>query len=182
MSICEGNARRDRFCVLPFGLAPGIRGVMPPNFPSPGELLPHRPPMLLICAVRAHTPGETVCDAVFDAAFARACGGEVPAAFGLELIAQAAAVHHALAQLAAGGVHVRAARGLLLGSRRLDLRVRALPVGEVLVVTVVGGGEQPGPGGLIRFEGRVENAAGTILTRGDATVLEMRPGEAPAVA
>ncbi len=129
---------------------------MPPNFPSPGELLPHRPPMLLICAVRAHTPGETVCDAVFDAAFARACGGEVPAAFGLELIAQAAAVHHALAQLAAGGVHVRAARGLLLGSRRLDLRVRALPVGEVLVVTVVGGGEQPGPGGLIRFEGRVE--------------------------
>lgn len=153
---------------------------MPPNFPPPGELLPHRPPMLLIRAVRTHAPDETACEAVFDAPFARACGGDVPAAFGLELIAQAAAVHHALAQLAAGGAHVRPVRGLLLGSRRLDLRVRSLPVSENLVVTVTGGGEPPGPGGLIRFEGRVENAVGTVLASGDATVLEMRPDDAPA--
>ncbi len=157
-------------------------GIMPPDFPPPGDLLPHRPPMLLIRAVRSHVPGETVCEAVFDESFAHACGGEVPAAFGLELIAQAAAVHHALAQTAAGGVHVRAARGLLLGSRRLDLRVRSLPVGEALVVTVAGGSEPPGPGGLIRFEGQVVNAAGTILARGDATVLEMRSDEPSAVA
>ena len=145
---------------------------MPSKFPPPGELLPHRPPMLLLRTVRSHAPGETVCECVFDEAFASACGGEVPAAFGLELIAQAAAVHHALAQLASGGVHVRAARGLLLGSRRLELRTRSLPVGEQLVVTVSGGGEAPGPGGLIRFEGRVESAAGTVLVQGDATVLE----------
>ncbi len=157
-------------------------GVMPPNFPPPGELLPHRPPMLLIRAVRSHAPGQTVCETVFDESFAFACGGEIPAAFGLELIAQAAAVHHALAQIAAGGVHVRAARGLLLGSRKLDLRVRSLPVGETLVVTVAGGGEPPGPGGLIRFEGEVADAAGTLLARGDATVLEMRSDEPPAVA
>ena len=153
---------------------------MPPTFPPTGELLPHRPPMLLLRAVRSHAPGETVCEGVFDEAFARACGGEVPAAFGLELVAQAAAVHHALAQMAAGGVHVRAGRGLLLGSRRLDLRVRSLPVGEALVVVVEGGGEPPGPGGLIRFEGRVEDAAGTVLARGDATVLEVSPDDAPA--
>ena len=147
---------------------------MPSGFPPPGELLPHRPPMLLLRAVRAHAPGETVCEAGFDEAFARACGGEVPAAFGLELIAQAAAVHHALTQLAAGEEHVRAGRGLLLGSRRLGLRVRSLPVGETLVVVVAGGGGPPGPGGLIRFEGRVENAAGTVLAQGDATVLEVQ--------
>ena len=152
---------------------------MPPNFPPPGDLLPHRPPMLLLRSVRAHAPQETVCETTFDAAFAQACGGEVPAAFGLELIAQAAAVHHALTQLAAGGVHVRAARGLLLGSRRLDLRARTLPVGRPLVVTVAGGGGPPGLGGLIRFEGRVEDAAGAILARGDATVLEMPAATAP---
>lgn len=155
---------------------------MPSGFPSPGDLLPHRPPMLLLRAVRAHAPGETVCEAVFDEAFARTCGGEVPAAFGLELIAQAAAVHHALSQLAAGGVHVRAARGLLLGSRRLKLGVRALPVGEGLTVTVTGGGEPPGPGGLIRFEGKVAGADGAVLVQGDATVLEMRPDDAAAMA
>ena len=154
---------------------------MPPNFPPPDQLLPHRPPMLLIRAVRSHAPGETVCETRFDERFARACGGEVPAAFGLELIAQAAAVHHALRQLASVGVHVPAARGLLLGSRRLDLWVRALPVGEELVVTVTDNGAPPGPGGLIRFEGRLEDGAGTTLAQGGATVLEMRPGEPPAV-
>ena len=154
---------------------------MPSNFPPPGNLLPHRPPMLLIRAVRSHAPGETVCEAGFDGDFARACGGEISAAFGLELIAQAAAVHHALAQLAAGGVHVRAARGLLLGSRRLHLGVRSLPVGVALTVTVTGGGEPPGPGGLIRFEGKVEGADGAVLVQGDATVLEMRPDDAPAI-
>ena len=151
---------------------------MPPPFPSPGELLPHRPPMLLLRAVRSHAPGETSCEAWFDEGFARACGGEVPAAFGLELIAQAAAVHHALVQVAAGGMHVRAARGLLLGSRRLNLRTRTLPVGETLLVTVRGGGEPPGPGGLIRFEGGVEDPDGQTLASGDATVLEIRPDAA----
>ena len=136
--------------------------------------------MLLLRAVRSHAPGETTCEAQFEAAFARACGGEVLAAVGVELIAQAAAAHHALAQIAAGGTHVRAARGLLLGSRRLNLGARTLPVGEMLLVTVRGGGEPPGPGGLIRFEGSVEGATGIILANGDATVLEMRPDVAAA--
>lgn len=148
---------------------------MPTPFPSLDSLLPHRPPMLLLRAVRSHTPGETVCEAGFDGAFARICGGEVSAALGLELIAQAAAAHHALAQTAAGGSHIRAVRGLLLGSRRLNLCTRTLPVGETLLVTVRGGGEPPGPGGLIRFEGSVENISGEILASGDATVLETRP-------
>lgn len=143
-------------------------------FPAPGELLPHRPPMLLLRAVLSHGRETTSCEGWFDEAFARACGGEVPAAFGLELIAQAAAVHHKLRQRGQGENHPAATRGLLLGSRRLTLGGRSLPVGVSLRVTVFDGGQEPGPGGLIRFEGRVEDNAGRILASGDATVLEAR--------
>ena len=143
-------------------------------FPSPAELLPHRAPMLLLRAVLTHSPRETCCEGSFPAAFARACGGEVPSAFGLELIAQTAAVHHGLCQRAGGREHAPATRGLLLGSRRLNLRVRALPADVPLRVTVLDGGQGPGVGGLIRFEGRVEDADGCLLAAGDATVLESR--------
>ena len=144
-------------------------------YPPPAELLPHRPPMLLLRGVLSHQADETCCEGGFDPTFVAACGGEVPTAFGLEMIAQAAAVHHALIQLDGGGGHVRAARGLLLGSRRLQLGGGPLPVGEPLRVTVMGGQEPPGPGGLIRFEGRVETAVGVVVASGDATVLEWRP-------
>lgn len=145
------------------------------SFPPPGDLLPHRPPMLLLRAVVSHRREETCCEGWFDEAFAQACGGLVPAAFGLELIAQTAAVHHGLRRQTEGSAHDPAARGLLLGSRRLALGRGSLPVGEPLNVTVFDGGHAPGPGGLIRFEGRVEDAAGRILASGDATVLEWRP-------
>jgi predicted hotdog family 3-hydroxylacyl-ACP dehydratase len=146
-----------------------------PVWPAPARLLPHRPPMLLLRAVLGHSPGETCCEGWLEPAFAQLCGGEVPIAFALELIAQTAAVHHALCELAQGRGFTRATRGLLLGSRRLQLLGRALPAAEPLQVTVFGGLEPPGPGGLIRFEGRVENAAGECLASGDATVLEWRP-------
>ena len=144
------------------------------SFPPPGDLLPHRPPMLLLRTVLTHAPGETCCEAHLGAHFARACGGQVTAAFGLELIAQAAAVHHALCQLETVGGHTRAVRGLLLSSRRLHLSARTLPTDESLTVVVTSGLGPPGPGGLIRFEGRVE-VLGRVLVSGDATVLEWRP-------
>ena len=144
-------------------------------YPPPADLLPHRPPMRLLRAVLSHQAGVTCCEGGFDPAFVAACGGAVPAAFGLELIAQAAAVHHALNQLDHGAQPARAARGLLLGSRRLQLTGGPLPADAPLRVTVVGGGDPPGPGGLIRFEGRVEGADGGLLAGGDATVLEWRP-------
>ncbi len=147
----------------------------PSPFPAPEDLLPHRPPMLLLRAVLAHTEAETCCEGWFDEAFARNCGGEVPAAFALELIAQAAAVHHALSARACGEDLARATRGLLLGSRRLRLETRTLPVGETLRVTVFGGAGPPAAGGLIRFQGRVEDANCITLAHGDATVLEWRP-------
>lgn len=134
--------------------------------------------MLLLRRVLAHSAAETCCEGWLDEEFARFCGGEIPAAFGLELIAQSAAVHHGLVQLGRGAAHAPAARGLLLGSRRLELGARSLPVGEPLRVTVLGGQEPPGVGGLIRFEGSVAAADGTMLACGDATVLEWRPDDA----
>ena len=131
--------------------------------------------MLLLRSVISHTPAETCCEGWLDERFAAFCGGEVPAALGLELIAQAAAAHHGLLQSGCGKAQPPATRGLLLGSRRLELGARVLPVGEALRVTVVGNLEPPGAGGLIRFEGRVTSGAGILLVRGDATVLEWRP-------
>lgn len=153
---------------------------MSPPFPTPADLLPHRSPMLLLRAVVSHEAGATTCEGGFDDTFAGFCGGEVSAAFGLELIAQAAAVHHGLRQRSTGESPGPASRGLLLGSRRLQLEARNLPVGEPLQVTILDGGQGPGSGGMIRFEGRVENAAGQILVAGDATVLEWRSEDEPA--
>jgi predicted hotdog family 3-hydroxylacyl-ACP dehydratase len=147
----------------------------PHPWPAPARLLPHRPPMLLLRAVLGHSEAETCCEGWFDSDFAQFCGGVVPIAFALELIAQTAAVHHGLCELARGREFARAARGLLLGSRRLELLAAALPIAEPLKVTVFGGSEPPGLGGLIRFAGRVENAAGDLLAAGDATVIEVRP-------
>lgn len=143
-------------------------------YPPVVDLLPHRAPMLLLRQVLSHTPEETRCEAIIDPAFAAACGGEAPAAFALEMIAQVAAAHHGLCLRGAGP---RATRGLLLGSRRLQLHRRALPTGEPLTVVVLGGAA-PAAGGLIRFEGRVEDQAGCVLAAGDATVLESNPDTA----
>ncbi len=133
--------------------------------------------MLLLRAVLSHAPGETTCEGWLDEQFSGFCGGKIPAALGLELIAQAAAVHHGLLQLHRRSPLAPAARGLLLGSRRLELGARLLPADQPLRVTVVGGQEPPGPGGLIRFEGNVTTADGTLLVSGDATVLEWRPDD-----
>lgn len=133
--------------------------------------------MLLLRSVISHSLGETCCEGWIDEEFAGFCGGEVPGALGLELIAQTAAVHHGLMQLAAGSVHTRASRGLLLGSRRLELGARSLPIGESLRVVVAGGSAPATAGGLIRFEGSVFRSDGVVLARGDATVLEMRPDD-----
>ncbi len=136
-------------------------------YPPIADLLPHRPPMLLLREVISHSPEETRCEAIIDADFAAACGGEAPAAFALEMIAQAAAAHHGLCLREPGP---RATRGLLLGSRRFQLNGRALPTGQPLQVIVIGAAAPSG--GLIRFEGRVEDLAGRVLASGDATVLE----------
>lgn len=165
------------------------------NFPPLTELLPHRPPFLLLRQVLTHGPTETVCETVFDPDFVRLFGGgdaaggfTVPAAFALELIAQAMAVHDGLRRHGEAASQsprrLAATRGLLLGSRRFELLVRTLPAGVPL--RIVAGGDNDDGGndgeaspaaastGLVRFRGRVEDQAGTILAHGNVTVLETR--------
>ncbi|MBV9128143.1 MAG: hypothetical protein JO117_08670 [Verrucomicrobia bacterium] len=159
-----------------------------PEFPALTELLPHRPPMLLLHRVLTHAAGETVCEAMFDAEFARYCcstnaEAAVPAAFCLELIAQTMAVHDGLLRRAEG--RPRATRGLLLGSRRFELHAPALPIATPLRVIARGqlNDAAVASAGLVRFDGRVESADGaTLYARGDVTVLEHRPRPEPAPA
>lgn len=144
------------------------------NYPLLTELLPHRPPMLLIGSIRSHDPSQTVCVARFSPGDVDLLGdGSVlPATLALELVAQTMAVHDGLRRR---DEHRPAtSSGLLLGSRRFELLARTLPVGEDLSVTAVGE-DHAGGGGLVRFTGRVENGRGEVLASGDVTVLEHRP-------
>ncbi len=139
--------------------------------------------MLLLRRVLSHAPDATVCEAIFDSTFAQACdpdpqGGQplVPAVFCLELVAQTMAVHDGLLRRAEG--RPRATRGLLLGSRRFELLVRALPAGTMLRVVASGqlNDAAVASAGLVRFQGRVESQDGaTVFASGDVTVLEHRP-------
>ncbi len=142
------------------------------NFPPLTALLPHRAPMLFLRGIISHDPAETVCASHFDAEAATlfGTGGELPAALALELVAQTMAVHDGLRRRAEH--RPAAARGFLLGSRRFDLLVRSLPVGEDLRVLATG--EKPATGGLVRFAGRVEDCRGGLLACGEVTVLEDR--------
>lgn len=149
------------------------------NFPPLVELLPHRPPMLLLRGIRSHGKGETVCTARFDGSDAALFDGDgegVPSTLALELVAQAMAVHDGLLRRAEN--RPAASRGLLLGSRRFDLRARTLPVGEELRVMVTGEAAAGASGGLVRFDGQVKNSRGELLASGDVTVLEHRHGPA----
>ena len=148
------------------------------NFPPLEALLPHRAPLLLLRGIVSHAAGQTVCAARFDAPDAALLGDgtDVPATLALELVAQTMAVHDGLRRVAER--RVAASRGLLLGSRRFDLFVRALPLGVELRVVTVGDSEElspPGGGGLVRFTGWVEDENGRVLAAGDVTVLEHRP-------
>lgn len=152
---------------------------MAADFPPLTDLLPHRPPMLLLREILTHDDARTVCLARFtsaDAALLRDADNTLPATLGLELIAQTMAVHDGLRRRAEN--RPRATRGLLLGSRRFELLARALPLGTPLHVIASGqlNAAPVASAGLVRFEGRVESADGTLVyARGDVTVLEHRP-------
>ena len=145
------------------------------RYPPLDELLPHRAPMQLLQRIVSHDTVRTVCAARFDppdaALFGETGQGTVPATVGLELIAQAMAVHDGLRRRAEH--RPSASRGFLLGSRRLDLLVRSLPTGEEVFVGVEG--EESATTDLVRFTGRVWTTLGETLAAGDVTVLEHRP-------
>jgi predicted hotdog family 3-hydroxylacyl-ACP dehydratase len=120
-----------------------------------GELLPHRPPMVLLDGVVAHRPERTTCRTTVREAPGFHCpDGRVPGWIALEYMAQCIAVHAGLRARAAGGTP---RLGFLVGSRRVDFHAAAFARGQGLLVTAE---HVWGDAELGSFSCRVEDAAG----------------------
>ena len=110
--------------------------------------VPHRPPMLLLEAVlRADAQGGAALARVDPAAWYADGAGAMPAWFGLELMAQAAAACRGR-HLAAGGGAPR--RGYLVAARSYACAVASFPPGALLEVRVRL--ELADPSGLCGFQ------------------------------
>lgn len=102
---------------------------MSDTFPPVRELVPQRPPMLLLDAVHAWDGETLVCTATVGQDWLLLDGDSLPAAALLEVMAQTVAALHGL-QGRARGEPVRV--GLLTGCRALALHVPRLRIGEVV--------------------------------------------------
>jgi predicted hotdog family 3-hydroxylacyl-ACP dehydratase len=113
-----------------------------PAYPPIAEIVPHRPPMLLLDRVVSYDGERVVCELLLkpDSPFAQTGedGGEdgavVPAIVGLEYMAQTIA---AGAGLSARGKGQPARMGFLLGCRGLNIAVDSFRVGDHLSIEAV---------------------------------------------
>ena len=105
------------------------------TFPDVGDLLPHRPPMLLVDRVIAHGDNLTVCEVEVkaDSLFTVERDGrrEVPAVVGIEYMAQTVAT---FAGLSARKERRTPRLGFLIGCRELRLETDAFAAGDILTV------------------------------------------------
>ncbi len=144
------------------------------EFVAVRELVPQRPPMLLLDAVTAWDSETLRCATTVRGDWLLVEGESMPAAALLEVMAQTVAALHGL-QGRARGEPVRI--GLLLGCRALVLHVGRVEVGEALQISARQGFNMDA---LAEFSCRVERvdggaclAEGTLhVVRGD---LEAQP-------
>ena len=97
--------------------------------PPIAQLLPHRPPMLLVDEVLEHQGGTVVCKTTIrdDMLFVK--NGEVSTLLALELFAQSAA---SLVALGAGPGGASLVTGAFLGTRKVELHAPSFKVGDEL--------------------------------------------------
>ena len=108
---------------------------LPPSFPPISELVPHEPPMLLVDELREWSLGRARVHAQVRASLPIELDGDrVPATLCLEYMAQAVAASVGMRHRQQGGA---VKLGLLLGTRKLELHVDALTVGDELDIRVV---------------------------------------------
>jgi predicted hotdog family 3-hydroxylacyl-ACP dehydratase len=141
------------------------------TLPPIEELVPHRPPMLLIDRVCAHGDDVTISTVAIrpDSPFV-AAGSDgrlgVPAVVGIEYMAQTVAAYAGLS----ARKEKRAPRiGFLLGCRELSLATDAFAVGEILTVEVR---RVFGENDLGSFSCKVVGADGRTLASGSLTVYQ----------
>lgn len=102
-----------------------------PAYPPLTAFMPHRPPMLFLDALIAHDDTSVVVEKTFRADDVFVEQGRVSSFVVIELFAQAAAAHFGYAGFQRGGQFTS---GALLGTRKIDLHVPTLAVGEALQV------------------------------------------------
>jgi predicted hotdog family 3-hydroxylacyl-ACP dehydratase len=100
-------------------------------YPPLAELVPHRPPMILLDELLEWAPGRARCAVRLHPGSPFMEGGRVRAVVALEYMAQAAAVCAGMEARQAG---LRPASGFLVGARELELSVGHLQAGDALVV------------------------------------------------
>ena len=102
------------------------------TYPPIVELVPHRPPMLLLDRVLSYDGDCVVCETVLgpDSPFAEQ--GEVPAVVGIEYMAQTIAAGAGLSARDKGDQGGR--MGFLLGCRSLSITVDSFQIGDRLTI------------------------------------------------
>ncbi|MFV8753914.1 3-hydroxylacyl-ACP dehydratase [Nannocystaceae bacterium ST9] len=126
------------------------------RFPPVAELVPHEPPMVLIDELVAWTPERARVRAQVRAGSPFVEAGRAPAVVLIEVMAQAIAAASGMAHHLRGG---KLGRGVLLGTRELELAVDELRVGDELAIDVV---KQLDDGKTARYACTVEREGQTI--------------------
>ncbi len=122
------------------------------KYPPIEQLLPHRPPMILIDRLVQTHGSKTVCEVVIGphSMFLQAAG--VPAFVGIEYMAQTVAAHGGYQSHLEGQPIVV---GLLLGTRRLETTCQFFELGQILHIEVT---HIWGQHELMRFRCAITNA------------------------
>jgi predicted hotdog family 3-hydroxylacyl-ACP dehydratase len=140
------------------------------TFPPIAQLVPHKPPMLLLDRVVAYSGDVVTCEVEIrpDSPFVReglGVPGGVPGIVGLEYMAQCIAVYAGLSAHAKGeGARI----GFLLGSRDVRVDADVFPIGDRLAVEAR---RSWGENDLGSFACEVRRGA-AVLVRGNLTVYQ----------
>ena len=102
------------------------------EYPPIVDLVPHRPPMLLLDRVLSYDGERVVCETVLEAGSPFVEQGHVPAVVAIEYMAQAIAAGAGLSARDRGEETTR--MGFLLGCRDLAIAVDSFQVGDRLTV------------------------------------------------
>ena len=134
-------------------------------YPPIAELVPHRPPMLLLDRVLSYDGETVICETVLAPGSLFVDGGEVPAVVAIEYMAQTIA---AGAGLLARDKGEGARMGFLLGCRDLTIAVDSFQVGDWLTIDArrTWGGDE-----LVSFACKVQRGS-EVLVEGALTVYQ----------
>lgn len=138
------------------------------TLPAIAQLIPHRPPMLLVDEVIHHEGLRVTCRTTVREDMPFVKDGEVPLMIALELFAQSAC---SLVSLLAGERGGALTGGAFLGTRKVELHGDVLKVGDVVDVHCE---EKMAIGPTAQIQCRLERA-GELLAEGSINVMAGTP-------